>query len=347
MSALCEILSEALKRDASDVHLLTNKAPAFRVNGAIEASARPPLTEQQLTAALDELLDPQQRAVWLTDKRLCFSWYRPELGYFRISIYSHLGRMEASIRVGRTQVPSLAELGLPERLMDFVRAPTGLILVTGPTGVGKTTTLNALLGRINAEDRRKIITIEDPIEFLMPKGRALVVQQELGLDTNSFHEALIHALRQDPDLICVGEMRELDTIATALTAAETGHLVLATLHTSGAASTISRIIDAFPANQQANVRVQLSSVLRATLSQRLLPRADGQGRTLVYELMVANEAVRTIIRDARTHQLDNVLQTSARQGMVRMDQMVRDAWLAGEITYDVALGAVRDARILG
>ncbi len=346
MSLLHEILAEAVKRGASDVHLLTDQRPAFRVDGHIETSARPPLDEPTLTRSIDKLLDGKQRGEWLSSKQLCFSKRIPELGFFRFTVYSHLGRMEAAIRVARSEVPTVEALGLPSALVDLVRSPDGLILVTGPTGVGKTTTLNALMARLNAEERKKLITIEDPIEFVLPPGRSLVVQQQVGLDTPTFRDALVHALRQDPDVICVGEMRDLDTIATALTAAETGHLVMATLHTTGAAGTISRIIDVFPGEQQAHVRYQLAQTLRGTMTQKLVPRADGHGRLLVYELMVATDAVRNLIRENRLHQLDNVLTTSAGAGMIRLEQMVKQAWLAGEITYEAALGAVGDASIL-
>lgn len=343
---LRDILAEAVRRGASDVHLMTDLPPMLRIDGRIEQSARPPLTERALTPMLDGMLNDLQRSEWLTSKRVCFTWSPDFVGSFRVSLYSHLGRMEASIRVGRAQAPTLEELGVPERLAEMALAPYGLVLVTGPTGVGKTSTLNAVLGRVNAQERKKIIAIEDPVEFTLPRGRSLVVQQELGLDTDGFGPALVHALRQDPDIICVGEMRDLDTIATALTAAETGHLVMATLHTTGAAGTISRIIDVFPAAQQAQVRIQLAHTLRATMSQKLLPRADGQGRVLVYELMIVNDAVRNIIREGRLHQLKNVIQTGAGLGMVQLDNMIRDAWLAGEITYEVAVGAIGDPAVL-
>ena len=343
---LNEVMVEALRRGASDVHLVTGQPPAFRVHGSIESSPRAVLEEADLTRALDAILDDTQRSRWLTDHRLCFSWHPSGLGSFRVSLYSHLGRMEAAIRIAAGRIPSLVELGVPERLLEALRSACGLVLVTGPTGVGKTTTLAALLARIHAEERKKIVTIEDPVEFVLPPGRSLVVQQEVGLDSPSFSDALIHALRQDPDLICVGEMREMETVATALTAAETGHLVLATLHTTGAAGTVSRIVDAFTADQQPQVRTQLAHVLRAVISQKLLPKADGTGRLLVYELLLANDAVRNLIREGRPHLIGNVLATSGAQGMVRMDTMVRDAWLAGEITYDTALTAVADPGIL-
>ncbi|MEZ4464423.1 MAG: PilT/PilU family type 4a pilus ATPase [bacterium] len=347
MSALLlSIVREALDRGASDVHLTTDNPPVLRINGDVVVTARPALDEATLTRALDELLEPRQRTQWLTTRRLSFAWCPPELGVFRVSIYSHLGRMEAALRIGRKEIPAYTDLGVPEGLVEHARAPSGLILVTGPTGVGKTTTLNAVLAELHRTERRKIITIEDPVEFRMPPGRSLVVQQEIGLDSDTFHGALVHALRQDPDTICIGEMRDLETIGTALTAAETGHLVMGTLHTTGAVGTITRIIDVFPPHQQPQIRVQLAQTLRIVMSQRLLPRADGRGRVMVYELVPVTAAVRNIIREGRLHQLENVIQTGRSMGMIRMEHMVRDAYHQGLISKDVASRAVVDPSAL-
>ena len=339
---LTSIVREALDRGASDVHLTTDNPPVLRINGEVVVTGRPALDEATLTRALDELLDARQRSQWLASRRLSFAWCPPELGVFRVSVYSHLGRMEAALRIGRKEIPAWTELGVPAALVEHGRAQAGLILVTGPTGVGKTTTLNAVLAELHRTERRKIITIEDPVEFRMPPGRSLVVQQEIGLDSDTFHGALVHALRQDPDVICIGEMRDLETIGTALTAAETGHLVLGTLHTTGAAGTITRIIDVFPPHQQPQIRVQLAQTLRAVMSQRLLPRADGRGRVMVYEFVPVPAAVRNIIRDGRLHQLENVIQTGRGMGMVRMDHVVREAYQAGLISKDVAARAMPD-----
>jgi twitching motility protein PilT len=343
---LATILEAATKRGASDVHLLSGRPPAYRVNGYIELAPVASIEADALRVLLEEHLTESQRATYRQHSELCLTLQLGELGFFRVNLATHLGQPEAAIRIGRRTVPTLAELGVPEVLMDCVRRPHGLVLITGPTGAGKTTTLNAIIGRINAEERKKIITIEDPVEFIHTQRRSLVVQREIGLDAASYSQAVRHALRQDPDILCIGELRDLDTISNALTAAETGHLVLGTLHTSGAVGTISRIVDVFPARQQNQIRHQLASSLQAVLTQKLLPRADGSGRLLVYELMIANTAIRNLIRDGRTSQLPNVIQTHQAAGMRQLDQLIRDAYAAGEITFDVAEAAVSDRKSL-
>ncbi len=341
-----QLVADALRAEASDLHLTVGNAPALRVNGEIQPLAHAPLTEELLSAALMAILTPAQVQTYQAAHRLCFTWRHPDHGFFRVNIYSHAGRMEAAVRVNRRELPSLAELGVPDIMAEMVRNPQGLVLITGATGQGKTTTLHALISRVNAEQRRKIITIEDPVEFRHGPGRSVVVQQELGIDTDSFHAAVIHALRQDPDILCVGEMRDLDTISAALTAAETGHLVVATLHTTGAAGTISRIVDVFPPHQQEQVRLQLALTLQCVISQRLLPLADGSGRLLVYELMITNDAIRTHIRSNKLHQIASVIQTHVPMGMRSMDKMIVQAWHTGEITYETASSAVGDSRVL-
>jgi len=344
---LHEILDAATQRGASDVHLLPGRSPVFRINGYIESSPLPVLDAESLHALLRAHLSDKQAQTYAESHELCFSLHLPEHGFYRVNLATHLGQPEATIRIGHREVPSTEALGLPEALIEAVRRPHGLVLITGATGAGKTTTLNALINRVNTEERKKIITIEEPVEFIHPQKRSLVIQREIGLDSQSYHGALRHALRQDPDIICIGEMRDLDTISSALTAAETGHLVLGTLHTSGAVGTISRIIDVFPARQQNQIRAQLAESLQATISQRLLPRADGSGRTLVYELMLATTSVRNIIRDGRSNQLTNIIQTHRNIGMRQMDHMIRDAYEAGEITFETAASALSNPRIIG
>jgi twitching motility protein PilT len=347
MDLFLQLIAEANQRAASDLHLVVGYPPVFRITGRIEPSPRPVLEEDLLKTMLLGLLTKGQTDRFYAEKQLCFTWFPPKRkGIYRVNLYLHLNRLEAAIRIGQTSLPSLQELGVPEVLAEVVRRPHGIVLVTGPTGAGKTTTLHALLAQVIKEERKKIITIEDPVEFVHPPGRSLVVQQELGLDVNSFGDAIKHALRQDPDILCVGEMRDLETISAALTAAETGHLVMATLHTSSAPGTISRIIDVFPPHQQAQVRIQLANTIQAVLTQRLLPKADGSGRILAYETMIANEAIRNLVRENKPHQLYSVMQTNRALGMRTMDSMLREAWLAGDITYDVALAACNDPRSL-
>ncbi|MCK6502393.1 PilT/PilU family type 4a pilus ATPase [Myxococcota bacterium] len=343
---LPELLAEARRAGASDLHLVSGRAPLVRVDGRIEPLPRPALARDELEGLLRAALSEGQWQRFQRERELCVSLELPELGFFRVNLASELGRTDASVRLGRQQVPRFDELGLPETLLEQVRRPAGLVLVTGPTGVGKTTTLNAVVGRVLAEERKKIVMIEDPIEFVHPPGRGLVVQREVGLDTAGFGPAVIHALRQDPDVIVIGEMRDLETISTALTAAETGHLVLATLHTSGATGTIHRILDVFPPAQQAQVRTQLAATLQAVLTQRLLPRAVGKGRVLAYELMVATDAIRNLVREQKVHQIPSAIQTGRSLGMRLMDHMIRDLYDAGEITWDTALSAVGDRRVL-
>jgi twitching motility protein PilT len=341
-----EILNAAILRGASDVHLISGQPPAYRVNSYIEQAPIEAFSAETLRGILLPHLSEDQRRIYEKTHELCYTLQLPELGFFRVNLATNLGQPEAAIRIGHGTIPSLASLGVPEVLMESIRRPHGLVLITGPTGVGKTTTLNAIIDRINVEERKKIITIEDPVEFIHKPKRSLVVQRELGLDSQSFEGAVVHALRQDPDILCIGEMRNLETISSALTAAETGHLVMGTLHTNGAVGTITRIIDVFPARQQNQIRLQLANTLQAVITQKLLPRASGAGRLMVYELMIANVAIRNLIREGRTNQLPNVIQTNAALGMRLMDQLIREAYETGEITYDTAESNISDRRLL-
>ena len=334
-----DILKEAVRIGASDIHLCVNTPPAVRVNGSIKILNQPALKERALQEMLLGVLDQHRRKEFTKNRQLCFSWQVPRLGYFRFNLYTQLGSIEASIRIGRFSIPKLSELGVPQLFAKLADKPHGLILVTGPTGSGKTTTLNSLLGQINKEHCKKIITIEDPVEFIHPHGKSLLVQQEIGLDVDDFESAIVHALRQDPDIICIGELRGLETIGTALTAAETGHLVFGTLHTVGSVGTINRVIDVFPGDRQQQVRVQLASTLQAVLSQVLLPSIDGKSRVLVYELLVVTPAIRALIREGKVHQIQSAMQTGAESGIVLLDQMIREAFKAGKISKEVAVSA--------
>lgn len=343
---LLDLLQAAQQRGASDLHLVTGQPPFIRIHGAIVPLPHEPLVEGVIAEAMSVVLSEDQQRVWSETRQLCFTYICPSLGFFRMNLYSHLGRMEAAIRLCSAEIPEPEELGIPPVMIDLMRKPSGLLLITGPTGTGKTTTMNALLKRICHEQRRKVITIEDPVEFIHAPSQALMVQQELGMDVPSFASAVRHALRQDPDILCIGEMRDLDTTFNALTAAETGHLVVATLHTLGAVGTVSRIIDIFPGSQQNQIRSALTQTLLGVMSQRLLPKADGTGRLLVYEMMISNDAIRNLIRENKLHQLQSQIQTGRAVGMREMDVMIREAYLAGEITFETASTVISNPRLL-
>ena len=337
------LMRRAMEREASDLHIVAGVPPSLRVDGEIVFIEGPPVTPEQSQELVYQLLTEEQKVRLQKERELEFSYSDPDLGRFRSAIYYERGFVEASFRVVPFKLRSLEELTLPNAVHDLAKRPGGLVLITGPTGQGKTTTMNAMIDLINASRRCRIITIEDPIEYMHPHKRSVVIQREVENDTLSFHRALIAALRQDPNVLCVGEMRDLETITTALTAAETGHLVISTLHTQTAAQTIDRIIDVFPAYQQAQVRMQLASSLQGVVCQQLLPRAGERGRVLAYEVLIATPAVRKIIRDGKIELLHNVIQTGREDGMVMMDRSIRDLYEKGLISYDTALSRCHDA----
>jgi twitching motility protein PilT len=337
-----KILRGARKLNASDIHLVRGVVPVARINGEIQFIQGEPLDEAALQRLLEELLPPKQRAVFEEQWKVCFSRYFEGVGRCRASVYYHAGCPEMAIRLCETAIRPAAELGLPPIVDELTRLPNGLIIVTGPTGVGKTTTLNYMVDVINQNRRAKIVTIEDPVEYVHENNRSIIIQQEVQTDVKSFREALVHVLRQDPDVVVIGEMRDLETIETALTAAETGHLVLATLHTPDAVQTVQRIYSVFPAEQQNAIVVQLSSVLRAVIAQKLLPRADGQGRILACEVLVTTPAVRTHLRERKEHQCYNEMQTGRKHQMQTMDNALLELYQRGEISYDMALTHCRD-----
>ncbi|HEY2588920.1 MAG TPA: PilT/PilU family type 4a pilus ATPase [Tepidisphaeraceae bacterium] len=339
---LDQILRGGRELGASDIHLCRGVAPAYRVHGEIRLARAEPLNEEMLHTLLDDLLNEKQKQILADEWQLCFSRNRPGIGRFRASIYFHDGCAEMAIRVTEPAIRSREALRLPPVMDELTRRPNGLILITGPTGVGKTTTLNYMVDVINRERRAKIITIEDPVEYTHENRNSIVIQQEVHTDTPSFGKALIHVLRQDPDVIAVGEMRDLETIATALTAAETGHLVLATLHTPDAVQTIQRIYGAFPPGQQNHIIQQLSNSLQAILAQNLLPRADGKGQVLACEVCIMTPAIRKMIRDGEAHLIVNEIQMGRKYQMQSMDMALSDLYQRGEITYDTAMSAARD-----
>ena len=334
-------LASASDFDASDLHLVAGVPPAFRVNGEIIIADEDAMAEDDITAMADSLLNEQQRKKFEQEWELCISLLHPQAGRVRATFYRRNGHAEMSFRFCGERIASREELGLPERIDELARKPNGLVLITGPTGGGKTTTLNYLVDLINSERRCKIVTIEDPIEFVHQNKRAIVVQQEVLTDVRSFNRALVHVLRQDPDVLVVGEMRDFEAISTALTAAETGHLVLATMHSPNVAHALERIVGVFEGSAQRQIVLQLSNALQGIIAQELLPAADRTRRVLAYELLMATGAVRNLIRENQLHHLENILQTGRREGMVLMDNCLHDLYAKCLITYDTAVSRAR------
>ena len=332
-----EVLTRMVQLRASDVHLTPGFQPAIRVRGRITPLEEyPPLTPQQTRDVVYAILNNDQRKRFENEQQLDFAYAIPGVARFRVNVYFQRGAISAAFRHIPQEIKTVEELGLPQVLTDFTRKPRGLVLVTGPTGSGKTTSLAAMLDLINKEREEHILTIEDPIEFMHPHQKCIVNQREIGADAHDFASALKAALRQDPDVILVGEMRDLETISTALTAAETGHLVFATLHTQSTAQTVDRIIDVFPAEQQHQVRMQLSIALQGIVTQQLLPTADGSGRICAAEVLVPTPAIRNLIREGKTHQIYSALQTSGAVGMQTMDAHLTQLVRQGKITRQLA-----------
>ena len=328
------LLEEVVKRRASDLHLQVGLPPMIRVDGSLAPIAGyNPLDEQQVETLVFSILAEDQRQILTKDKEFDFSFAFGSLGRFRVNAFHERGNLAAALRLIPTEIKSVTELGLPNVLLSFADYPRGLVLVTGPTGSGKSTTLAALVDKINTERAQHIITIEDPIEFTHKSKRSVVVQREVHYDTYSFNAALRSSLRQDPDVVLIGEMRDLETISAAITIAETGHLVFATLHTNSASQSIDRMIDIFPPHQQPQIRTQLANMLMAVCSQRLVPTIGG-GRVAATEIMITNPAVRNVIREGKSHQLDAIIQTSSDQGMQTMDRTLANLVQSGTITYD-------------
>ena len=330
------LLEEVIKKKASDLHLQVGLPPMLRVDGSLTpVSGADVLTEETVETLVFAILDEDQKELLLKDKEFDFSFAFGDLGRFRVNAFHERGNLAAALRLIPNEILSTEQLGLPAVVNKFADYPRGLVLITGPTGSGKSTTLAALVDKINGERASHIITIEDPIEFTHKSKKSVIVQREVHYDTYSFSAALRSALRQDPDVVLIGEMRDLETIASAITIAETGHLVFATLHTNSAAQSIDRMIDVFPPHQQPQIRAQLSNILMAICSQRLIP-AIGGGRIAAAEILVATPAVRNIIREGKTHQLDAVIQTGAEYGMQSMDKTLVQLIHEGTISYDEA-----------
>jgi len=338
---LNRLLSAVNDYDASDLHLIAGVPPAFRVNGEIIIADEDALSEEQVTEMANSLMNEQQRAKFEQEWELCISILHSTAGRVRATFYRRNNHPEMSLRFCGDKVASRMELGLPEKLDELARKTNGLVLITGPTGAGKTTTLNYLVDLINSERRCKIVTIEDPIEFVHENKRAIVVQQEVLTDVRSFNQAFIHVLRQDPDVIVVGEIRDHEAIATALMAAETGHLVLATMHSPHVSHALERIIGVFEGSAQRQIILQLASSLQGIIAQDLLPSADRTRRVLAYELLIATGAVRNLIRENQLHHLENTIQTGRKDGMVLMDNYLYDLYCKCAITYDTAVSHAR------
>src|SRR5438309_4461835 len=347
-----DLLERVVDLGGSDLHLTAGIHPAVRVHGDLKPLTEfPEMNGSEIRRMIYAILTQKQRERFEAELELDTSHAIPGMGRFRVNVFLQRDSMGAVMRVIPYEIVPLDQLGLPPAVAALADLPRGLVLVTGPTGSGKSTTLASLVDIINATKPVHIMTVEDPIEFLHHHKRAVVNQRELGEDTRSFSAALKHVLRQDPDVILVGEMRDLETIATALTAAETGHLVFATLHTQDAPQTVDRIIDVFPAHQQQQIRVQLATSLQGVVTQQLVPLSGGQGRTVAAEVLVATPAVRNLIREGKVHQIYSAMQAGARFGMRSMDQSLAELVRAGRITFDVAIERAANAdalrRLLG
>ena len=330
------LLEECVRLKASDLHIQVGLPPVLRVDGAlIPVAGYNALDEAVVEHLVFATLEEDQKQILIKDKEFDYSFSFGDLGRFRVNAFHEKGNLAAAFRLIPNEITSITDLGLPPIIESFADYPRGLVLVTGPTGSGKSTTLAGLVDKINHEKTAHIITIEDPIEFTHKSIRSVVVQREVHYDTYSFSAALRSALREDPDVVLIGEMRDLETISAAITIAETGHLVFATLHTNSAAQSIDRMIDVFPPHQQPQVRSQLSNILMAICCQRLVP-AIGGGRVVAAEIMIANPAVRSVIREGKTHQLDTIIQTGADQGMQTMDRTLVKLIQTGVVTYDNA-----------
>lgn len=341
-----ELLTTARQIGASDLHVSVGIPPRCRVNGELVSLGGERVMPPDAKALVEQMIPGRLVEEFNREGEVDFSYTVRSVGRFRVNIFKQRGTMSFVIRLVNTTIPDPEQLGLTDEVVELTSKKRGLILVTGPTGSGKSTTLASLINIINKNYKKHIITLEDPIEYLHTHAESVVNQREIGIDTMSYAAALRAALREDPDVILVGEMRDLDTISTAVTAAETGHLVFSTLHTIGAVPTIDRIIDVFPTHQQAQIRLQLATLLEAIISQQLLPTADKQGRVAAFEIMFANSAIRNLIREAKSHQIPSIIQTSKQAGMITMDDALFDLYHKRKISKDEALIYAQDKNAL-
>ncbi|GAA5513740.1 twitching mobility protein [Deinococcus carri] len=341
---ITDILRLAAEKGASDVILTAGLAPQFKLSGVYETHGFAPLAATDTRKLMYSMMNERQQRIFEEKRELDFSFALGEKARFRVNAFMQRGFVGGVLRLIPTQIRSAQEMGLPANILDIANSPRGLVLVTGPTGSGKSTTLAAMIDHINTTRKLHIVTIEDPIEFMHTHKQSIVNQREVGADTMSFNDALRAALRQAPDVILVGEMRDYETIKAAVTAAETGHLVMGTLHTNSAPESIDRIVDVFPEEQQEQIRVQLANNLVAVMTQQLLPRADGPGRVLAYELLIATPAVRSLIREGKTYQIVSTMQTGAREGMVTMDAFLANLYRRRVISYDTGVERAVDPK---
>lgn len=332
-----ELLMDAINEKASDLHLTIGTPPIIRVDGTLLPLDYPPLSSHDSLYLIYSILNEEQKRKFEEKWELDFSTEIKSIGRFRVNVHKQRGVVEAAFRVVNEHVRTISELGLPQVVKDLSKKDAGLVLITGPTGSGKTSTMAAMIDQMNEERNSVVITIEDPIEYIHRNKRSIIKQREVNTDTKSFGDALRHVLRQDPDVICIGEMRDLETISTALTAAETGHLVLATIHTPDTLQTIDRIVDVFPPHQQPQVRYQLANTLEGIISQQLLPRSGQAGRVVACEVLVCNIAARKIIRSNKNEQLYTILQTSQDLSMTTMDKSLKNLYQQGLISHDIAM----------
>ena len=337
-----ELLRQAREMKASDLHVSVGIPPKCRVNGELVALPCGIIMPNDSKALVEQMIPPRMIEKFNEDGEIDFSYAARNLGRFRVNVFKQRGALSFVIRLVNSKIPSPEQLGLSKEIVDLTKKKRGLVLVTGPTGSGKSTTLASMIDVINQNYNKHIITLEDPIEYLHNHAKSVVNQREIGFDTQGYAPALRAALREDPDVILVGEMRDLDTISTAITAAETGHLVFSTLHTIGAVPTIESIIDVCPTSQQPQIRIQLDTLLEAVVSQQLLPTADKKGRVAAFEIMFPNSAIRNLIRESKAHQIPSIIQTSRADGMITMDDALFDLYRARKITKEEAISFAQD-----
>lgn len=341
-----EILEQAIEKESSDIHLAVGRPYTFRLTGILTSMDDHPLSPKDTESFAKEITTEEQRKIIEEVGGIDFGFSFQDKARFRVSCFKQRGHYGVALRLLPAKFYTFEEIGLPPQLTDILSSPRGMVLVTGPTGSGKTTSLATMLNHINENMPKHIITAEDPIEFVHSHKKGIVTQREVGEDVPSFSEAVVKSLRQDPDVILIGEMRDLATMESAIRAAETGHLVFSTLHTTGAARTVDRIIDVFPSHQQAQIRIQLASTISAVVSQALLPRLDGKGRVAAFEIMVATPAIRNLIREGKTYQIVSEIQTGAKHGMKTLDDDLKRLYTKGIVSYEAIMEVAQDAKEL-